>query len=275
MEPGVTDTTPPVVVCIGGSDSGAGAGIQTDLKTLSALGVYATTVVTAVTAQNTVGVNRVHAVPVDVIAAQLDAVAGDFKPAALKTGFLGSAQAVETILQGITRWDIPIRVVDPVMVSSAGHMIVDDETRDAYMRLLQVATLGTPNFREASLLTGISITDERALIDAAAQLARMCGTPTLVTGGHLMRSDVVDVLATPGGATVFRQDRIDTRHVHGTGCSLASAIAANCVTGSSLEDAIASAREFVRRAIASAATWELGAGQGPIDHFGWSAQDTS
>jgi hydroxymethylpyrimidine kinase/phosphomethylpyrimidine kinase len=255
------------VLAIGGSDSGAGAGIQVDLKTLSAHGIYAATAITVVTAQNTRGVQASHVLPPEIVAAQVTAVTADLRPAAIKTGYLGTGEIVAVV--DAVAASIPILVVDPVLVSTEGSRIVDETALGAYRRLFDRATLLTPNSREAALLTGIDVTDIPTLRGAAAALASRHGVPVLVTGGHIGGPQSVDVLATGSGVTTLTGDRVATPNVHGTGCSLAGSITARLVHGSPLEQAVREAKEWVAAAIQRAAAWKLGTGQGPIDHFGW------
>ncbi len=264
--------TPPVVVTVGGSDSGAGAGVQADLKTLSAHRTYAATVIVAVTAQNTRGVQAMQEVPASLVSAQFDAVASDLRPRAVKTGFLPSAQIVRTVSDATERWNPAIRVIDPVLVSSTGSPIVEDQTVESYWRLLRQATLTTPNYREAARLTGIDVTDVSSLGQAASALAQLTATPVLVTGGHLGGRIAHDVLVTSRDTHILESPRVISGNVHGTGCSLASSITARLVHGAGLEDAVRGAKAWVARAIAGGAGWRIGSGQGPIDHFGWADQ---
>lgn len=258
---------PPVILSIGGSDSGAGAGVQADLKAIAASGGYAATVVTAVTAQNTAGVRSVHPIPLEIVADQLEAVLEDLPIRAVKTGLLGRAEVVALVAERVPG-SVPL-VVDPVLVNSAGRQIVDGATVQAYVeRLAPRATVLTPNFREAALLTGMPIGDADALEVAALQLAAQFGTTVLVTGGHLAGDRVVDVLVIDGVATRHASPRVATRNVHGTGCSTASALATRLAEGLDPAAAYGLVRPWIQSALQSAAEWRLGAGQGPIDHFG-------
>ncbi len=263
---------PPVVMVVGGSDSGAGAGIQADLKAVSAQRAYAATVITAVTAQNTVGVYAVHPVPAQIITAQLDAVLSDLAPAAAKTGYLGTVEALDAVVDALSRHPCENVVVDPVLVATNGTAIVESDLIGAYPRLLEAATLATPNFREAALLTGVAVTGPASQRAAAEALATRTGRAVLVTGGHLPGAAVTDILVTESTTTVLESARVESRHVHGTGCSLASAIAARFAHGDELMEAVDTARSWVRCAIAGAARWRVGAGQGPIDPFGWGQE---
>lgn len=262
--------TPKTVMTIGGSDSGAGAGIQADLKTLSAHRVFATTVITTVTAQNTRGVARAEEMPVEMISSQLEAVATDLPPDATKTGLLGRADVVRLVAEQAPR--LPNLVIDPVLVDRNGRSLADRPTVDAYLEaLIPAADLATPNHREAALLAGRPVENEQDQRAVAEYLARTTRTPFLVTGGRMARdrplldmfSDGIHTHALPGR-------RVRSRNVHGTGDALSASIAARLATGADLIVAIADARAWISRAITGAAGWSLGRGEGPIDHFGWT-----
>jgi len=276
--------TPPVALTIAGSDSGAGAGLQADLKAMSALGVFATTVVTAVTAQNTAAVTAVHPVPTDVVGAQLDAVLDDFAVAAVKTGMLGPAPTVLLVADRAAAGDLPRLVVDPVMVASTGRRLLGDDAVDAYrVRLLPHALVVTPNLFEAAILAGVEPEGD-ADVDTMVALARrihdLGPTWVLVTGGHLpgvhggatstAPDRVADVLFDGTAVRILEDTRVDTRNNHGTGCSLASATAALLARGYEVPEAVAGAKRFVHGALTGAAGWRLGRGHGPLDPFGWS-----
>ena len=260
--------TPKTVMTIGGSDSGAGAGIQADLKTLSAHGVFATTVVTAVTAQNTRGVEASEPIPAELVDAQIRVLYADLPPDAAKTGLLGRGDVVRLVAEHA--WRMPNLVVDPVLVDRNGKVLVDRATIDGYRDILiPEAALATPNHREAALLADRPIRNEADQAAVARELARSTRTPILVTGGRMAGSQPVDVLSDG-----FRTHRlpgrwVPSRNVHGTGDALSASIAARLAKGTGLLVAVAEARAWVARAIAGAATWELGRGEGPIDHFGW------
>ncbi len=278
-------TTPPVALTIAGSDSGAGAGLQADLKAMSALGVFATTVVTAVTAQNTAEVTAVAPVPVDVVAAQLDAVLGDFSVAAVKTGMLAGAATVRLVADRAEAGDLPRLVVDPVMVASTGRRLLDDDAVDAYRaRLVPRALLVTPNLYEAAILAGVDPADDvdvATMVDLARRVLALGSDWVLVKGGHLPGvhgtdggpppDRVADVLVDGTDVHVLEDTLVVTRNNHGTGCSLASATAALLARGADVPEAVAGARRFVHRALVGSARWELGRGHGPLDPFGWSA----
>ncbi|WP_412063044.1 bifunctional hydroxymethylpyrimidine kinase/phosphomethylpyrimidine kinase [Rubrivirga sp. IMCC45206] len=259
--------TIPTALTIAGSDSGGGAGIQADLKAFEAHGVFGMSVVTAITAQNTVAVTAVHPVPVDVVAAQIDAVASDLPVGAVKTGMLASPEIVEAVADGIARHSLGPVVVDPVMVSKGGHALLDPDAVAAVVRrMLPLADLLTPNAHEAARLTGA---DVRSLADArraARQLLDLGPRAVLVKGGHLDdEPDAVDLLLTADGETLFRESRIHTPNTHGTGCTYASAIAANLARGLGLEDAVGAARRYLQHAIQH--SLDIGAGHGPTRHF--------
>lgn len=260
---------PPIVMTVGGSDSGAGAGVQADLKTLSAHGVYATTVVAAVTAQNTLGVEAVHPVPAGLIEAQLEALLGDLAPHAVKTGFLGGAEAVRLVARYAGR--LPNLVVDPVLVDRRGDPLVDEEAVGAYREaLIPAAALSTPNHREAALLTGRPVRSRAEQEDAARRLALAAGTPVLVTGGRLGGPRPVDALSDGASVHSFAGRWAPSPNVHGAGDALSASIAARLASGAGLPAAVGEAKAWVARAVAGAAEWRLGRGEGPLDHFGWS-----
>lgn len=261
--------TPKTVMTIGGSDSGAGAGIQADLKTLSAHRVFATTVITAVTAQNTLGVTRAEQVPVDMISSQLEAVATDLPPDATKTGLLGRAEVVRLVAEQAAR--LPNLVIDPVLVDRNGNSLVGRSTVASYLEaLIPAACLATPNHREAALLAGRPVENEQDQRTAAEYLARTTRTPFLVTGGRMARDNPLDVFSDGIRTHALPGRRVRSRNVHGTGDALSASIAARLATGANLIVAIADARAWVSRAITGAAGWDLGRGEGTIDHFGWT-----
>jgi len=264
---------PPVVLSIAGSDSGAGAGIQADLKTFAALHVFATTAITAVTAQNTAEVRVVHPLPVEVVRAQIEAVLDDFPLTAVKTGMLATPEIVELVASLAEAGRLPNLVVDPVLTSSTGTQLLEEEAADLYLkRLLPVATAFTPNLLEASVLLGRElriVPDQR---DAARELATHTHGIVVITGGHATSDSgdrACDVMSGAGVDDIIARSRIDTVNNHGSGCSFASAIAAYIARGDDPARAIRSANAFVHRAIEGAARWNLGSGHGPLDHFHW------
>ncbi len=253
------------VLIVAGSDSGGGAGIQADIKAVTALGGYAATAITALTAQNTLGVHGVLPVPPEFILLQINAVLDDIGADAVKTGMLGSAEAVQAVAAALGQRDgIPL-VVDPVMVAKGGARLLDDPAVAALRRdLLPLATLLTPNVPEAEALTGLTITDHAAARRAAQALLDLGAAAVLLKGGHLRGAVVQDVLATSGGMEVIESPRIETRHTHGTGCTLASAVATGLAQGMTLSDAVRRGAAYVHAAILAAPGF--GAGHGPLGH---------
>ncbi|MDF3835031.1 bifunctional hydroxymethylpyrimidine kinase/phosphomethylpyrimidine kinase [Cupriavidus basilensis] len=266
----LTTLRPPRTLTIAGSDSGGGAGIQADLKTFAALGCYGMSAITAITAQNTLGVTGVHAIPADMVAAQIDAVASDIGVDAAKTGMLGNAAIVEAVAAAADRHGIRRLVVDPVMISTSGATLADDATTQAMVRLLfPRALLVTPNLPEASYLLGRTIARREDMEQAARDLVALGCPAVLLKGGHLEAGDdgLDDLLlGADGSVRVFSHQRVDTRNLHGTGCTLAAAIAAQLARGDTLEDAVETALDFVADAIVAGADFELGAGNGPLNH---------
>ena len=254
------------VLIIAGSDSGGGAGIQADIKTVTALAGYAATAITAITVQNTLGVTGIHAVPVATVTAQIRAVLADIGADVVKTGMLGTGELIDTVHALLKREapDVPL-VVDPVMIAKGGAALIDrDAVHAMKARLIPRATLITPNLPEAETLTGRKIASLQAMREAMEPLVRLGAKSVLLKGGHLPGDTVVDIYAGPEGTQEWSGTRIDTRHTHGTGCTLASAIATGFAQGLSAVDSIARARAFVRRAMETAPG--LGAGHGPLNH---------
>ena len=254
------------IFVVAGSDSGGGAGIQADIKSITALGGYAMTAITALTAQNTLGVQGILPVPPDFLRLQMTSVLDDLGADAIKTGMLGDEATIEIVCDVIAQraGTIPI-VVDPVMVATSGsRLLAESAIAQFRRRLLPLATLLTPNLPEAEVLTGIAIADEAAM-HAAAHALRGLGAPAvLLKGGHLPGDTVIDLLATASGVQAFRAPRIETRHTHGTGCTLASAVATGLAQGMTLAHAVTRARAYVRAAIETAPGY--GAGHGPLNH---------
>jgi hydroxymethylpyrimidine/phosphomethylpyrimidine kinase len=256
-----------IALTIAGSDSGGGAGIQADLKTFQQFGVFGTSVIVALTAQNTRGVRAVEAVPEAMVAAQLTALAEDLPPAALKTGMLAEASLVRLVAKTIRENGWQPLVVDPVMVSSSGHRLLTAEAEDVIREsLLPLAALVTPNLDEAAVLTGRAVHDIATMERAGETLLSFGAAAALVKGGHLNGEleALTDVLVTPGAVRHFSHLRIATRSTHGTGCTLSAAVTAGLAVGRPLETAVEDALDFVHRAIASAPG--LGSGHGPLDH---------
>ncbi len=254
------------VLVIAGSDSGGGAGIQADIKAITALGAFAATAVTALTAQNTLGVHGVHVVPPAFIRQQIEVVMADIGADAIKTGMLGDAATIETVCETLAACaaGVPV-VVDPVMVAKGGHSLLAAEAvATLRRRLLPMATVLTPNLPEAEALTGLTIQTVSDMRVAASVLLSLGVPAVLLKGGHLDGDTLVDLLATADGIEAFSSPRIQTRHTHGTGCTTASAVAAGLAQGMNLRDAVIRARAYVRAAIAGAPGY--GAGHGPLDH---------
>jgi hydroxymethylpyrimidine/phosphomethylpyrimidine kinase len=262
----VARTTPGRVLIIAGSDSGGGAGIQADIKTVTLLGAYAMTAVTAITVQNTLGVTAVHEVPLDIVEGQIEAVAADIGVDVVKTGMLASRPTIDAVADTLERCAAGVpRVVDPVMRAKGGHALLAEDAAGALItRLVRGAAVVTPNLPEAEVLTGRGIRT-LADMDAAVDACRALGAgAVLLKGGHLEGPMVVDLLITPGDVIRFQETRIATTSTHGTGCTLASAIAAGLARGFALIDAVTQARAYVRRAILTAPG--LGRGHGPLNH---------
>ncbi|HET7297040.1 MAG TPA: bifunctional hydroxymethylpyrimidine kinase/phosphomethylpyrimidine kinase [Gemmatimonadales bacterium] len=255
-----------IALTIAGSDSGGGAGIQADLKTFHQFGVFGTSVITAVTAQNTVGVRAWEPVPVPLVTRQLDALLDDLPPAAFKSGMLGSAALVAAVADGIARRAPPNYVLDPVMVATSGDRLLDHDAERSVARLLvPLAALVTPNLDEAAVLVGDPVRTPDDMERAARALVRLGARAALVKGGHLLGDDVVDVLVDETGVHRFARPRLDTSSTHGTGCTLSAAIVAGLALGRPLERAVSDGLDFVHRAMAAAPG--LGRGHGPLNHF--------
>jgi hydroxymethylpyrimidine/phosphomethylpyrimidine kinase len=254
------------VLIIAGSDSGGGAGIQADIKAVTMLGGFATTAITALTVQNTLGVTGVHAAPIDIIQGQARAVLSDIGTDAVKTGMLGSVAVVEAVASLLDEAGAPA-VVDPVMVAKGGHSLLPDEAVAAVKGLMiPRAALITPNAPEAEALTGIEVRDLDGQRRAAEALLELGAGAALVKGGHVKGETLIDVLLTPMGETLLEGPRIETTSTHGTGCTLASACAAGIAQGLPLEAAVARAWAYVAEAIRRAPGY--GKGHGPLNH-GW------
>jgi hydroxymethylpyrimidine/phosphomethylpyrimidine kinase len=252
------------VLCIGGSDSGCGAGIQADVKTVMALGGYATTAVTMLTAQNTLAVSNIHHIPLAFLREQIEMVLSDIGADAVKTGVLVDEATISLVAEILGPTGLPI-VIDPVIVASTGAKLITPGAMTMLIRvLLPIAALLTPNVPEAEVLTGIPIQDVAAMQRAADVLLTLGVPAVLLKGGHMRGETVTDLLATPDGVTVFEHPRLESRHTHGTGCTLASAIATGLAQGLSLNESVERARRYVHAAIAAAPG--LGAGSGPMNH---------
>jgi hydroxymethylpyrimidine/phosphomethylpyrimidine kinase len=285
----MTDT-PPVALTIAGSDSGGGAGIQADLVTFAALGVHGTSAITALTAQNTLGVSGVHVPPVEFLLAQLDAVLDDLPVAGVKTGMLATEAVVRAVAEVAAAGRLPNLVVDPVLVSSTGARLLDPGAETAYLdALFPHARVVTPNTREATALTGTEIVTVSDARTAARRLAERGPGWVVIKGGHLVADDeaavegaVDDVAASPAGrvavdvvyeaatgqVTELHRPRVDTRNDHGTGCTFAAATAAQLARGATVPQALAAAKQFVHEGLVASAGWKLGRGHGPVGKLG-------
>jgi hydroxymethylpyrimidine/phosphomethylpyrimidine kinase len=254
-----------IALTIAGSDSGGGAGIQADLKTFQQFGVFGTSVIVALTAQNTREVRAVEIVSPAMIAAQLAALAEDLPPAALKTGMLADIGIVRQVSQAIRENGWAPLVVDPVMVSTSGHRLLSMEAEEVVREsLLPMAALVTPNLDEAAILTGRAVHDVPSMERAGETLVSFGAAAALVKGGHLAGEELTDVLVTPAGTRHFTRRRLDTTSLHGTGCTLSAAVTAGLALGRELDRAVDDALDFVHRAIAAAPG--LGGGHGPVNH---------
>ncbi len=259
------------VLIIAGSDSGGGAGIQADIKTVAALGGYAMTAVTAITVQNTLGVTGIHAVPPHIVRAQIDAVMDDLGADAWKIGMLGDEATITAVLPAAYKLsrDIPI-VLDPVMVAKGGAALLEHRAMSTLrVELAPLATIITPNAPEAAALTGMAVDDLHGQTRAGEALVKAGARYALVKGGHIDGAVIRDVLVSAEGVEIFEDARIETRATHGTGCTLASAIAAGLAQGLGVREAVARARSYLRQAILAAPGF--GAGHGPLGH-GWTVR---
>jgi hydroxymethylpyrimidine/phosphomethylpyrimidine kinase len=262
-----------VALTIAGSDSGGGAGIQADLKTFAAHGVYGTCAITAVTAQNTLGVTGVETLSASLVTAQIAAVAADIRPHAVKTGMLSNAALVAAVAAAVRDLALPLLVVDPVMMAKSGDRLLDDEAVDAVKtQLFRHAILVTPNIPEAEALTGIAIREDDDRREAARRLIALGARAVVIKGGHFPVDDILDLLYDGTRFTEFRHQRVPGRHTHGTGCTFAAAITAHLALGRTLAEAIPRAQRYVAGAIRHAPN--IGAGAGPVNHF-WEGLDRS
>ncbi len=258
-----------IALTIAGSDSSGGAGIQADLKTFTALGVYGASVITAITAQNTTGVQGVLTLPPDIIAAQMTSIASDLSVGAIKTGMLADRVTVETVADGLRKFTGVPLVIDPVMVATSGDVLLAPDAIDAVRTLLfPLADLVTPNLREAARLLDAPVaTSLEEMEQQAGQLRALGASAVLVKGGHGEGPEATDILVSAQGSRRFSAPRITTRNTHGTGCTLAAGIAARLALKDSLEDAVGAAKRFVWTAIEAGKALEIGKGDGPVDHL--------
>ncbi len=259
------------VLTIAGSDSGGCAGIQADIKSISACGAYAASVITATTAQNTLGVHDIHPIPVAHIEKQLDAVLSDIKFNAIKIGMLHSCEIIELVKTKLMEYEARNIVVDPVMIATSGDRLINENAIECLKSLLSIATVITPNADEAALLLGREITAKNAT-EAASELGKMFNTSVLLKGGHIIadQNELTDVLFlhSTEKLLLFANERIDTNNTHGTGCSLSSSIAAFMATGHPVYQAVERACDYIHTAIFNGQNRQLGKGNGPINHFG-------
>ncbi|TDI74540.1 MAG: bifunctional hydroxymethylpyrimidine kinase/phosphomethylpyrimidine kinase [Bacteroidetes bacterium] len=260
-------TTIPVCLTIAGSDSGGGAGIQADIKAMQANGVFAASVITAITAQNTVAVTDALDLPVSIIEAQFDAVTSDMDVAATKTGMLSSIKIIEAVASRLAATDVGPVVVDPVMISKSGFKLLKDDAIDVLKSLmLPLAAVVTPNAHEAALLVGRPVRDVKQARDAAQRIYDMGPKAVLVKGGHLDdEEDAIDVLYDGSEFLILRTPRLDTKHTHGTGCTYAASLAANLAKGYNLHESAKRSKRYVMEAIRGG--FQIGNGHGPTDHF--------
>ena len=256
------------VLTIAGSDSGGGAGIQADIKTISALGCYATTAITAITVQNTVGVEAVHPVPVDFVKGQIEAVLSDIGADAVKIGMLQSAEIVRAVAEMLRKYKVGNVVLDPVMVSTSGHRLIEEEAIDTLRReLIPLARVITPNIPEAEILLGGEVIRSQASLPEMAQrLSASYGVSVLLKAGHLSEDELTDILYDKETDKLLQltSKRIRTRNTHGTGCTMSSALAASLAKGETLQQAASSAKTFISNAIIAGADYEIGHGHGPV-----------
>lgn len=256
------------VLTIAGSDSSGGAGIQADIKTISALGCYAAAVISSLTAQNTQGVTAIHTLPADFLAAQLDAVFDDIEFSAIKIGMLHQIDSIEVVAEKLAAHKNIAIVVDPVMTSKSGCKLITNEAQNVLKKiLLPLATLITPNLDEAEILLARRIDSLEQMQIAANDLAAEYRTNILLKGGHLSGHSCVDVLVTDTNSYIYEAPRVETNNTHGTGCTLSSAIASYLALGFLLPEAVQAAKNYLTRAISAGKDYQLGHGHGPVKHF--------
>lgn len=262
--------TPTVVLTIAGSDSSGGAGIQADIKAISALGSYAASVITSVTAQNTLGVQGIHPIPTDMVRQQIKSVMDDLHPNAIKIGMVCNQEIALTIAECVRKYQPKSVVYDPVMVSTSGHKLMTDETIEAIKQeLIPLASLITPNLHEARILSSIELKRKGDMEKCAEILGKSYSCSVLIKGGHLEDDEMCDIFYDTGEQQCFhyRAPKIESHNLHGTGCTLSSAIATKLSQGHSLKEAIALAKDYVTKAIDAAKDLKIGHGHGPLWHF--------
>lgn len=258
------------VLTIAGSDSGGGAGIQADIKAISAMGCYAASAITAVTVQNTVGVKAVHPIPLDILEGQIDSVLSDIGADAVKIGMLHSSEVVCLVADMLEKHKIRNVVLDPVMVSTSGHRLIEESAIETMKtRLLPLARVITPNIPEAEILSGCRISGEQDFNEVAMRLSREGSLSVFLKAGHLTDEYLSDYFynAEDGSMTILRSKRVDTCNTHGTGCTLSSALAAALAKGENLTEAAVSAKGYLEKAIISGSAYQIGHGHGPVNHF--------
>lgn len=258
------------VLTIAGSDCSGGAGIQADIKTISALGCYAASAITAVTVQNTCGVSAIHPIPAEYVKSQIEAVMTDIKPEAVKIGMINDVEIVRAIASSIKTYRPKLVVFDPVMVSTSGCKLIEDKAIEAIKNeLIPLSTIITPNLKEAIVLTGDNISHAGSMIEAGRKILNYGCHSVLVKGGHLDGDDMCDVLCINGDSNpyTFTARKIDSHNTHGTGCTLSSAIATNLALGCTLQEAVNRAKEYVYKGILTGKDIHIGNGHGPLNHF--------
>ena len=261
---------PPRVLTIAGSDSGGGAGIQADIKSISANGCFATSAITAITAQNTLGVNAVEGLSIDIIEGQIEAVLSDIGTDSIKIGMLHSGEVVLCVARLLRKYKIKDVVLDPVMVSTSGHKLIEESAIELMRtELIPLVRVITPNIPEAEILLGEPITEQSALPHAARRLAEKYGVSVLLKAGHLVNDELIDIFYNheTGETIELRAQRIDSPNTHGTGCTLSSALAAQLAKGFSLTEAVRAAKAYINAAIIHGANYRIGHGHGPVCHF--------
>lgn len=260
----------PRVLTIAGSDSGGGAGIQADLKTISALGCYGTSVITAVTAQNTLGISAVSPVPVDIIEKQIEAVLSDIGTDAVKIGMLHSVEVIQAVKRNLVKYNLSKVVLDPVMIATSGDKLIEDDAIDTLIReLLPLSYIITPNLQEASVILNLKSLKKDEMITAAEKLLKLTNNAVLLKGGHLEGDTTYDIYIDKSGSApqIFENRKIQSNNIHGTGCTLSSAIASHLARGYALKKAVKYAQKYVSNAIYYGKEYRTGNGHGPVNHF--------
>nr|WP_302831713.1 bifunctional hydroxymethylpyrimidine kinase/phosphomethylpyrimidine kinase [uncultured Bacteroides sp.] len=260
--------TPPIILTIAGSDCSSGAGIQADIKTISALKGYAASVITAITAQNTLGVQAVYPLPADIVEAQIKSVMDDLHPNAIKIGMVHDSSIVHAIAQCLQKYQPKIVIYDPVMISTSGRRLMTEETIQTIKdELFPLCTLITPNLDEASFLLNQTIMDIKTMESAARRLSDNYHTSVLIKGGHLIGNEMCDILYSEGHIHQFKQQKIESRNLHGTGCTLSSAITTFLAKGKRLDESVRQAKAYINIAIGNGKGLQIGQGNGPLGHF--------